>query len=168
MQDGIHRVRGEEQIEAVRALVWEFFGCLESRYPEMADELAAYQVEQNVAGDLENFAAVFLPPKGECFVAVHNGEPAGIVMLKPSGVNDCELNRMYVRDAARGNRLGRALGEAAVAEARARGYDAVRLRAIYRHKEALPLYESLGFQRYSDPALPRAGDGRFIYMVLTL
>jgi hypothetical protein len=90
MQDGIHKVRSEGQIDAVRGLVWEFFDVLGERYPEMAEELQAYLIKQNVAGELENFAAYFLPPKGECFLAVHQGEPAGIVMLKPKGANDCE------------------------------------------------------------------------------
>ena len=55
-------------------------------------------------------------------MAYSDGEPVGIVLLKPHGETDGEMNRMYVRDSARGLGLGRKLGEALVIEARALNY----------------------------------------------
>lgn len=168
MHAKVTKARSAAEIEAVRKLVWEFFGFLKLRYPEMHDDIDTYIASQNVAGELENFGDFFLPPNGECFLATDDTGPVGIVMLKPRGDADGEMNRMYVRDTARGLGLGRKLGEAVVAEARALDYGAIWLDAIYRHVEALPLYESLGFQRYTDANVFGGADERFIHMKLIL
>jgi GNAT superfamily N-acetyltransferase len=168
MSGKIVKVRSADDVQAVRDLVWEFFDFLRLRYPEMHDSIDIYIEEQNVVGELENFADFFLPPKGESFLAVAGGEPVGIVMLKPHGDNDGEMNRMFVRDTARGLGLGRKLGEAVVTEARALGYGTIWLDAIHRHVEALPLYESLGFERYTDAGVFGGDDERFIHMKMML
>jgi GNAT superfamily N-acetyltransferase len=162
------RVRKPDEIEAVRGLVWEFLDLMRERYPDMLAEIDAYVRHQNIAGQLDDFATYFLPPAGECFLALHDGAPVGLVMMKPKGDGDAEMNRMYVRASARGLGLGRRLGEALVDEARSRGLRTVWLDALYRHVEAIPLYESLGFERYTDPAAFRAGDSRVIHMRLDL
>jgi GNAT superfamily N-acetyltransferase len=162
------KVRTPVQIDAVRALVWEFLDVMRERYPDMLAEIDAYVAHQNIAGQLDDFASYFLPPAGECFLALHDGAPVGTVMLKRHGDGDGEMNRMYVRASARGLGLGRRLGEALVDEARRRGMRTLWLDALYRHVEALALYESLGFVRYTDPAAFQADDDRVIHMRLDL
>jgi len=164
----VTKARTAQEIEAVKDLIWEFFDVLRQRYPDMVAEIDAYVQGQDVAGQLENFGDFFQPPSGECFVAYVGAEPAGLVLLKPEG--DCagEMNRMYVRDSARGLGLGRKLGEALIEEARLLKYHTVRLDALHRHVEALPLYESLGFRRYEDAGAVGGTDPRFIHMKLTL
>jgi GNAT superfamily N-acetyltransferase len=164
----IVKARSPGEIEAVKALVWEFFDFLRTRYPDMTVEIDAYIAHQNVSGELARFGDFFLPPNGECFLALHDGQPAGIVMLKPKGERDGEMNRMYVRESARGLGLGRALGRALVAEARELRLRTVWLNALYRHVEAIPLYESLGFARYSDPDAFGGDDQRVVHMKLDL
>ena len=164
----IEKVRTEEQIAAVSEMVWEFFDLMKNRYPDMVTEIDSYIEVQGVAGELENFRDFFNPPKGEGFLGRLDGQPAGIVMLKPHGDEDGELNRMFVRESARGTGLGRRLGQAVIEEARALGYRAVYLDALYRHVEALPLYESLGFEYYTDPTAFRADDNRVVHMKLAL
>ena len=168
MPASVIKARTDAEIDAARALVWEFFDALRERYPDMIAEISAYIEEQDVAGELENFSTFFLPPAGECFLAMDNGAPVGMVMLKPHGETDGELNRMYVKSFARGRGLGRMLGEALVAEARELGYQMLWLDALYRHTEALPLYESLGFEYYTDPNAFGGDDERIIHMKLKL
>lgn len=168
MEHRIEKVRGEDRIAEVRELVWEFFDVMRERYPEMLKETEAYIENQNVAGELADFSQYFLPPNGESFVALLDGAPVGIVMLKPRGENDGEMNRMYVRAEARGHGMGRSLGEAVVAEARSLGFGTLWCDALYRHIEALPLYESLGFQRYTDPDAFHGDDARVIHMKMKL
>ena len=154
----ISTVRGDDDIAAARALVLEFFGFLRDRYPDMTGNIDRYMAEQDVAGQLERFRATFLPPHGECFLASHDGAFVGIVALKLHSPARGEMNRMYVRAAARGLGLGRALGRALIDEARRLGVREVILDGLHRHVEALPLYRSLGFEDYTDPAAFEADD----------
>ena len=55
------------------------------------------------------------------------------------------MKRMYVDDAGRGHGIGRALAEAILGEARARGYREMYLDTSVKQHEAIGLYRSLGF-----------------------
>jgi len=164
----VDRARSEAEIDTVRALVWEFFDRLRDRYPDMLGTIDNYIKIQDVAGQLANFRSVFLPPAGECFIAFADDEIVGMVMLRPHGRERCELNRMYVRESARGLGLGRQLCQALVDEARRLGFREIFLDALYRHVEALPLYRSIGFSDYSDPDVFDAGDARVVHMRMYL
>jgi GNAT superfamily N-acetyltransferase len=164
----IRRVRSEPDREAVRSLVWAFFDQMRVRYPDMLGEIDDYIAQQDIAGQLADFDAYFLPPHGECFLALADGKPAGMVKIRPHGDGVCELNRMYVRPEVRGRGLGRQLCAAVIAEARALGYRSVILDALYRHVEALPLYRSMGFRDYDPPDGFKAGDGRVVHLRLDL
>jgi GNAT superfamily N-acetyltransferase len=164
----VTKARSASDIEAARALVWEFFDFVRGRYPDMLQVIDDYIVAQKVADQLDRFEAHFLPPNGEFFLGWHDGVPVGTVSLKRRGQDDGEVNRMYVSAAARGQGLGKRLAEAAILEARALGISTLYLDALHRHVEALPLYESLGFVRYEDPAAFGGADARVIHMRLAL
>ncbi len=78
-------------------------------------------------------------------VARWNGELAGCVALRDCGDGICEMKRLYVRPAFRAHRIGRALAEAIVDDARDRGFAAMRLDTLPAMMSAKALYESLGF-----------------------
>lgn len=164
----VETVQTESDIQAVKGMVWEFFDLMKLRYPDMVEEIDAYIEDQDVAGQLDRFEETFLMPKGQCFIARADGAAVGMVMLKRQDDENAELNRMYVREAARGLGLGRKLGESLLAEARAMGFKMVWLDGLYRHVEALPLYESLGFEYYTDPNAFGGDDARIIHMKLAL
>ncbi len=164
----VRKVRSTDDIESARSLVWEFFDQLRLRYPDMLETIDTYIKEQDVAGQLENFDTYFLPPAGECLFAMLDDKPVGLVMLRPHGDTDGEMNRMYVHPAARGLGMGRKLGEAIINEAEALGYGTLWLDALHRHVEALPLYESLGFEYYTDPNAFGGDDERVIHMKMAL
>ena len=141
----IEPVRSDADAAAASALARAFFAYMRATYPEQAATIDAYLLDQDFEGQLAAFRDHFNPPKGECLLARVEGEPAGIVMLKPYTPGVCELNRMYVTAAARGRGIGRALCETLIARARDLGYRAIRLDTLNARVEALPLYRSLGF-----------------------
>jgi GNAT superfamily N-acetyltransferase len=62
-----------------------------------------------------------------------------------TGVEDCWVEDVFVRESARGTGLGRALVEQALAVARARGCKRVELDVQFDNTAARALYESCGF-----------------------
>lgn len=160
----IVKARSDDDIAAVTVLAWEFIALLRARYPEREAQLQSYLSEQRFEEMLANFRDHFCPPVGECLLARLEGVPVGIVMMKPAGGGLCEMNRMFVRAAARGKGIGRGLCEALIAEARALGYTEMRLGALDRHVEALPLYRSLGFVEDPDPPAHAVSDSGIFYL----
>ena len=82
--------------------------------------------------------------------------PAGVCQLRYRyGIwtqsEDCWLEDIFVEEAARGSGLGRALVEAAFDRARERGCARMELDVNEANTQALRLYESLGFEAWSDP-----------------
>ena len=148
-------------------MVWEFFDFLRARYPDMLKEIDEYIAHQDVADQLKNFQKHYNPPAGEAFMATVDGKPLGICQLK-TRTGGAELNRMYVREEARGLGLGRKLALCVIDEARRLGHEMLYLGALYRHREALPLYESLGFERYRGDGEQHGDDPRVIHMRMSL
>ncbi len=164
----IERVRDDARIAEFSTMVWEFLDLMRERYPEMNREIDEYIEHHNIKAALENFRDYYTPPAGEAFLGLADGEPLGICLLRRDDAGSGELNRMFVRPAARGLGLGRKLAQAVVDEARALGLHTLYLGALYRHREAIPLYESLGFERHYPEGELHAGDDRVIHMKLDL
>jgi GNAT superfamily N-acetyltransferase len=57
------------------------------------------------------------------------------------------MKRLYVRSSFRGQGIGKLLAEQIVMEARAIGYQIMRLDTLASLRPAIQLYESLGFMR---------------------
>jgi ribosomal protein S18 acetylase RimI-like enzyme len=101
---------------------------------------------------------------GETLVLLAGHGPDGLAVLRfraaiwSAGL-ECYLAELYVTPAARGHGLGRALMEAALREARARGADTMDIGVDEPDHAARRLYESLGFSN-------RAGgpDGPLMYV----
>ena len=102
---------------------------------------------QGFEAELATLPGKYAPPTGRLLLAELDGRVAGAIGLREFEPGVCEMKRLYVRDFARGHRVGRALAERVVAEARAIGYRAMRLDTIReRMLPANRLYESLGFR----------------------
>lgn len=165
-------IRSPEDVAAAKGMVMELFEFFFERYPEDVPMIRKYMEDQDVAGQLERFVETFGPPAGEALIARVEGEALGIVMLTDKGQGlagrQCEMNRMYVRRAARGLGLGRKLGLAILEKARELGFAEMRLDGAKGHVEALPLYESLGFGPDPAPSKHAASDPMMVSMRISL
>jgi putative acetyltransferase len=103
-----------------------------------------FPVEETVRADL---AAIdkYLPPDGRLLLAFDGEVAVGIVCLHRIALGIAEIKRMYVRPSHRGGGIGRALLERAIEEARAAGYERIRLDTPEFTTAAQRLYRANAF-----------------------
>ncbi len=126
-------VTGGDDLERVRELFLEY-----------EQDLPFDLSFQDFKGELAALPGRYAPPDGALFLAHHDGHPVGCVALRRIGEGICEMKRLFVRPAARGQGIGRALAEAIIEEARRIGYKRMRLDTVL--EPAKSLYQSLGFR----------------------
>ncbi len=102
---------------------------------------------QNFEQELAALPGEYVPPNGQLLLAEEGTEPAGCVALRRIDARTCEMKRLYLRSAFRGRGGGRILATTIITEARLMGYAALRLDTLPSMREAIALYESLGFRR---------------------
>lgn len=121
-------------------------------------ELAETAFDREVDGPDAEFAEL----SGRMLLAREDGEPVGILALRPLADGTPELRRMYVVPAARQRGVGRALIEAMVAEAGEMGHTRLRLVTVPAFPVAIRLYESLEFERVAPFRESTAPDAIFM------
>jgi ribosomal protein S18 acetylase RimI-like enzyme len=121
---------------------------------------------QNFDRELRQLPGKYAPPAGRLFVVKAGPAIAGCVALRPLEQRICEMKRLYVRPAFRGRGSGRALAKAAIDAAREIGYERMRLDTLATMKEAIALYQSLGFRRI--PAYYHNPSASAVFMELDL
>jgi ribosomal protein S18 acetylase RimI-like enzyme len=111
---------------------------------------------QSFEKELAELPGKYAPPEGRLLLALVNGKVAGCVALRKIGEDTCEIKRLYLRQEFRGLGLGRKLAEAIMSEAKAIGYERMRLDTLPpKMDDAIKLYRSLGFKEiepyYNNP-----------------
>jgi GNAT superfamily N-acetyltransferase len=121
---------------------------------------------QGFDAELAGLPGSYAPPAGRLLLALAKGDAAGCVALRPVAEGCCELKRLFVRPAFRGQGLGKRLAQRLITEGRLIGYTTVRLDTLHTMRAAIQLYESIGFvrcRRYYSTPLPHT-----VFMELTL
>lgn len=146
----------------IRTLLSEFHQWLSETVP--VDYDPAMGLEKDVrsqAEDAESWA----------WVAYHDGEPAGCVLLYGETDDLAEFRRLWVRPEHRGHGIGRRLTRTVIDRARAEEYETLGLTTPPQGTAAHSLYESLGFERttpYPETRLDEQHHDEAIFMQLDL
>ncbi len=153
---------------AIRELFWEY---LQWGNVKLEEEFGIqFPIADMLADDMQKLGK-FMPPAGRTILGYADGKPLGIICLKSLGENMGEVKRMYVRPEARGLGLGRALLSRLIEEARAIGYERLRLDSARFMREAHGLYRSSGFQEipaYEGSEIPKEFHEHWLFMELPL
>ena len=132
----LYRATTDDDIETARTLFREYVESL------------TFDLDfQEVEAEMQSLPGPYAAPEGAILLAEADGEPAGVVAVKPlddPGV--CEMKRLYVRPDHRREGIGRALARAVLEVAADLGYDVMRLDTVASMTAARSLYHSLGFE----------------------
>jgi GNAT superfamily N-acetyltransferase len=132
----ITQAKSREQIGAARILFREYEAWL-------GLDICLYGFEDEMAGLPGKYAA----PDGRLYLAYNNSQPAGCIALRKIDDEICEMKRLFVREAFRGQNIGLKLIGELVSDAKRIGYFTMRLDTYpSRMKKAVGLCESLGFR----------------------
>ncbi|HET7668136.1 MAG TPA: GNAT family N-acetyltransferase [Mycobacterium sp.] len=135
---------GPDAVATVEPVFREYLDWMLERF---ARDLGIDEVDPDGSRERAYFAETlqFLEPPGRLLVARLDGDIAGVGALKPTDIpHTAEIKRMFVRPAARGKGIARALFERLLSDARAAGCTSVRLETLSFMTEAQLLYRSVG------------------------
>jgi ribosomal protein S18 acetylase RimI-like enzyme len=122
---------------------------------------------QNFEKELAELPGAYAPPTGRLLLAFADNKLAGCVALRKMTDEVCEMKRLFLRPEFHRKGLGRKLAQRIIDEARAIGYQRMRLDTLSEQMgSAIGLYRALGFKEiapYYENPVPGA-----LFMELTL
>ena len=130
----------------IHARTPEHYQRVRELFQQYADSLGFDLEFQGFSQELADLPGDYSLPQGCILLAASGEDEVGCVALRPLENGICEMKRLYVIPGFRGLKIGRALARGIIAEARARGYERMRLDTIESMTEANQLYRSLGFR----------------------
>ena len=121
---------------------------------ELNEDLCFQSFDSEIDNPLYKYSA----PVGALFIAYHNATPVGCIALQPlQETQTCEMKRLYVVPEYRKLKIGDALVQALLLEAKTLGYLTMKLDTLDRLQAALKLYLKYCFETvtaYYDNPLP--------------
>jgi ribosomal protein S18 acetylase RimI-like enzyme len=119
-----------------------------ARMPGVAPCLADFERE------VLSLPGLYGPAAGRLLLAIQEtpgigGEAVGCGALRPFDPVSCEMKRLYVSPASRGQGAGQKLVKELISEARSIGYERMLLDTLPSMAEAHKLYRALGFREIS-------------------
>lgn len=147
------------------------FAGVAARFPvTLADIFPGGDIRAYLPGVLPKIVGAG-PPESVFYIVEQDGRPIGMGGVRRLRDGVCELKRVYVRDIAKGQGLGRALIERLLADARAFGYRSMFLDTAPTLEPAIALYERLGFAHisaYPEVEVPAIMHPNWVFMAKDL
>jgi putative acetyltransferase len=141
-------MRGESNgIEVFRVTLPAHTKQARELFLEYATSLGFSLCFQGFDQELKGLPGAYSPPEGRLLVARSGERAVGCIALRKFETGICAMKRLYVRPEVRGLGLGRTLVDRLIAEARAIGYERMRLDTIgATMQDAIALYRRVGFR----------------------
>ena len=144
----------EAQTRQVVALLREYFLWLRRRYVAEMPILDTTGFHEALEHELADLKGRYGAPNGAILLALVDDTAAGCIMFRPLSAGICEMRRLFVHPAFKGQGVGSALVSKLAGLAIARGNDVMRLEVGPRQQEAIALFRDVGFHQvepYCDP-----------------
>src|SRR5262245_42327135 len=137
----------DEHMRHVQKLFAEYLQFLRTDVDTTVADLNEVPALAGYKEELAGLPGKYAPPDGRLLLAQYESEIAGCVAMYKMRKHVCEMKRLWVRPQFRGKKIGRALVEALIVEARNIGYTEMFLTTVDVLKEAMSLYSTLGFEK---------------------
>jgi putative acetyltransferase len=124
----------------------EFMDKIRTLFREYETELNEDLCFQSFETELKDPLKKYSPPNGVLYLAFWNNEVAGCIALMPLEESVCEMKRLYVRPAFRMHKIGKALVEQLLDDAKQLGYSKMKLDTLQKLQPAIQLYKQYGFE----------------------
>lgn len=137
-------------------LAYDKLDDIKTLFREYQESLGLDLCFQNFEDELATLPGKYSRPGGRLYLASVEGNAAGCIALRGLDDGCCEMKRLYVRGKFRGLKLGQALVEKIIADAREIGYSRMVLDTYAETmKSAVALYRGFGFSEtepyYNNP-----------------
>ncbi|HKP27135.1 MAG TPA: GNAT family N-acetyltransferase [Dongiaceae bacterium] len=132
---------------AFGVLVREYADWCRARFAHEAWMIELAFSHQSLDSEMKSLPPRYGPPGGKALLARRDGAVVGCGAYKRRSDEYCEMKRLFVPDRFRGLGLGRKLSAALIAAAKEEGFKLMRLDTAAQMREAVALYEAIGFRR---------------------
>lgn len=133
-----------EEIGIAKQLFTEYLEFLKKEFREYTDLPWLVEYYRDFEKEIDGLPDRYKQPNGCILLARDNEKPAGCVAIGSLNEYICEMKRLYIKQEFRGKKLGTALCQAVIEQAKKVGY--TRLRLATALEPAKFLYKSLGFK----------------------
>ena len=134
-------------VTVISAKTVAHFNTARRLFKEYEDFLGVDLCFQDFEKELTGLPGKYAQPQGALFLALVDEKAAGCVAVRKFETNICEMKRLYIRPSYRGQKMGRMLAEKIIDKAIRIGYSTMLLDTLTPLKEAMALYQSLGFRK---------------------
>ena len=141
MTVSLELIPGYDHPEEILSLFTEYTHMLVSHDPSFQ----IYLDIQHYADEIRDLEAKYGRPEGRLYLALWDGEAAGCIALRKLEDGCCEMKRLYVRPAFRGHKIGDALVDRVIGDAKAIGYRHMLLDTLPFLESAIHMYRKRGF-----------------------